>query len=251
MASVGFASWSFASQTEVFTIQAEADNIYIDPTVTDLSYFGISVSGTTASVEHYKYSVYEDVYVLDSDGNPTYADDDSEKENPLTEPSYVEHDCYGDLTIHSDISVNLTSGTSTGYETINTISYDDPTYTYLKIGITLNGNLLRITLKDPTLRLSLFPQYVIIPECVASAFTGIYTYYIPVKSISTMSIYTMALIDNISEASAVPFDLDFTYDLSETWYDNTNYIYQIGMDFSIISEADYQSEINGGGNRGR
>ncbi|MCD8195303.1 MAG: hypothetical protein LUD22_03315 [Coprobacillus sp.] len=252
MTSVGFASWSFAASIEGDTVKVEADNIYVTTTDQALSNFGISVSNTSAKVEHYQYTVYEYDNVRDESGDVTYTEGTEDSDSvPVMDWQRITHDVYGDLNIHSDLAVSTNAGTASGLnsDNINTIAYDDPTYTYLKIEIELHGTFLRISEVDATLSLDALPQYVLSPNSLQTSSLPIkYSYYIPVKSTSKMSLYTMALTDTITSSSnAIPFNLDFTFDLSETYGDNTNQVNTIAMTYSIISEADYQTEISGGG----
>ncbi len=243
MASVGFASWSFPATYQSATVKGDADGITVVSTETAIGNFGISINNTQASVEHYIYSVYEYVYILDENGDLTYDDDDEDQQNPLQELQLVEHDTYGDLHIHSDLTVNL-DYSSSSYDNINSISYDDSTYTYLKVSIQLQGTLLKVSYKDSSLSLVNLPHYIIEPEHkLTSQVTITYSFYIPVKSSSKLSIYSFALADNIASSGSIPFNLDFTFDLSDSYDYNTNRINNIVIDYSIISQKTYEEEI--------
>ncbi len=245
MCSVGFASWSFANTVVGDTVKVEADNISITTVDAALGTFGVSISDTSASVEHYTYTVMGEEYVLDDEGSLTYTEDEDTSESiPVTTETWVTNDVYGDLKIHSKLAVDLTSTTSNN-ETINTIEYDDTTYTYLKIDVALQGTFLNITGNNCTLSLNTFPQYTMDPDSRQSSYLPVtYSYYFPVKSTTSMSIYSLALVDNITTGGTIPFDLDFTFDLSENPYGNgnTNRVNTIAMTFSIISLADYNSD---------
>ncbi len=240
MASVGFASWSFPTTYKSVTVKGDADGVSITQIETALGNFGVFVTSSSATVEHYVYSVYEDVYVVDENGDLVYSDDDTE--NPLTETQLVEHDTYGDLHIHSDLTVNL-DYSSSSYDNINSISYDDSTYTYLKVSIQLQGTLLKVSYKDSGLSLVNLPHYIIEPEHKLNSTWVIYSFYIPVKSSSKLSIYSFALADNIASGGSIPFNLDFTFDLSDSYDYNANRINNIVIDYSIISQKTYEEEI--------
>ncbi len=244
MASVGFASWSFPTTYKSVTVKGDADGVSITQIETALGNFGVFVTSSSATVEHYVYSVYEDVYVVDENGDLVYSDDDTE--NPLTETQLVEHDTYGDLNIHSDLTVNL-GYTSGQYDNINSISYDDDTYTYLKVEVQLQGTLLLVSYKGSSLTLVNLPQYIIEPDYKLTNRTLItYCFYIPVKSLSVTSLYSLAVTDTVNSTSSIPFSLDITFDLSESYEYNSNKVTQIVLTYSIISQATYESDMNGG-----
>ncbi len=246
MASVGFASWSFPATYQSATVKGDADGITVVSTESAIGNFGISINNTQASVEHYIYSVYEYVYILDENGDLTYDDDDEDQQNPLQELQLVEHDTYGDLHIHSDLTVNL-GYTSGQYDNINSISYDDDTYTYLKVEVQLQGTLLLVSYKGSSLTLVNLPQYIIEPDYKLTNRTLItYCFYIPVKSLSVTSLYSLAVTDTVNSTSSIPFSLDITFDLSESYEYNSNKVTQIVLTYSIISQATYESDMNGG-----
>lgn len=227
MVSVGFASWSFADTSTSFYVGAGADDVIISVKSLGLGTFGIKVDeSSTVSVDHFKYAL--------NDG-----------ENEISDDDYV--DVYGDLNIHTGIGVDIFTNES-GVN-INSISFDDLEYSYLKIDMEFQSlSFINVGYNSATLKLENLPQYYLEPEHTNYTWgVTYYDFYIPIKSTTKMSLFTLASIDSTVSSNYVPLDLDFSFDLSNGLSGNKNIPSEIDIVYSLISEAEYESDIQTGG----